>query len=161
MDVAERLAGMIRAAIAGEAPGVADGRPTPRAGKGFVVSGEMTSLTGCSGEPFASILRSMGFRSVEMKRSDFFGSQSANEAAAGASDSSKAENQEPVGDVQASPPTAVKTRSQPTGISAAPVTEPAADDALEGAEAASDEGESVFEGADAGAEGVDALAERC
>ena len=98
VDVAERLAGMIRAAIAGEAPGVADGRPSPRAGKGFVVSGEMTSLTGCSGEPFASILRSMGFRSVEMKRSDFFGSQSANEAA-GESESPKlAEDQEPAGD---------------------------------------------------------------
>jgi ATP-dependent RNA helicase SUPV3L1/SUV3 len=28
-------------------------------------------LTGCAGEPFASILRSMGYRSVEMKRSEF------------------------------------------------------------------------------------------
>ena len=72
VDVLERLAGMIRAALAGEPPGVADGRPSHRASKGFVVSGEMTSLTGCSGEQFASILRSMGFRSVEMKRSEFF-----------------------------------------------------------------------------------------
>ena len=81
VDVVERLAGMIRAAIAGEAPGGADSVPSQRPSKGFVVSGAMTSLTGCSGEPFASILRSMGFRSVEMKRSEFFGSQSAAEAA--------------------------------------------------------------------------------
>jgi ATP-dependent RNA helicase SUPV3L1/SUV3 len=80
VDVVERLAGMIRAAIAGEAPGGADGRPSHRASKGFVVRGEMTSLTGCSGEQFASILRSMGFRPVEMKRSDFFGSSSASES---------------------------------------------------------------------------------
>src|SRR6202789_1894654 len=39
VDVAERLAGMIRAAIAGETPGGADGRPSPRAGEGCVVSG--------------------------------------------------------------------------------------------------------------------------
>ena len=68
VDVVERLAGMIRAAIAGEAPGGADGPPGQRTSKGFVVSGAMTSLTGCSGEQFASILRSMGFRSVEMRR---------------------------------------------------------------------------------------------
>lgn len=34
----------------------------------------MTSLTGCAGEQFASILRSMGFRSVEIKRSEFIAS---------------------------------------------------------------------------------------
>jgi ATP-dependent RNA helicase SUPV3L1/SUV3 len=158
VDVAERLAGMIRAAIAGEAPGVAAGRPSPRAGKGFVVSGEMTSLTGCSGEPFASILRSMGFRSVEMKRSDFFGSQTVNEAA-GESESPKvADDQEPAGDVQASPPTAREDETAAEANLAAPVTEPAADDALEGAEATPDEAESVLEGADVGAEG-DTLAE--
>jgi ATP-dependent RNA helicase SUPV3L1/SUV3 len=159
VDVAERLAGMIRAAIVGEAPGIADGRPSPRAGKGFVVSGEMTSLTGCSGEPFASILRSMGFRSVEMKRSDFFGSQSVNEAA-GESESPKvAEDQEPAGDVQESPSTASDEEIAVDANLIAAVTEPSTDDAVESAEVASDEGESVFEGAEASAEGVDALAE--
>jgi ATP-dependent RNA helicase SUPV3L1/SUV3 len=159
VDVAERLAGMIRAAIAGEAPGVADGRPSPRAGKGFVVSGEMTSLTGCSGEPFASILRSMGFRSVEMKRSDFFGSQSVNEAA-GQSESPKVgEDQEPAGDEQASPPMASEHEVPADSVVAAPATEPAPDEVLESAEAIPDDCESVLEGADVGAEGVDALAE--
>src|ERR1700678_1211167 len=100
VDVVERLAGMIRAAIAGEAPGGADGPPSQRTSKGFVVSGAMTSLTGCSGEQFASILRSMGFRSVEMKRSEFFASQPSNEAAQ--SESPKpAEEQGSTGDEQA------------------------------------------------------------
>ena len=159
VDVAERLAGMIRAAIAGEAPGVADGRPSPRAGKGFVVSGEMTSLTGCSGEPFASILRSMGFRPVEMKRSDFFASQSVNEAA-GQSESPKGvEDQEPAGDQQASPPTASEDEIPADANLAAPVTEPAPDEVLEGAEAVPDDDESVLESADVGAEGADSVAE--
>jgi ATP-dependent RNA helicase SUPV3L1/SUV3 len=159
VDVAERLAGMIRAAIAGEAPGVADGRPSPRAGKGFVVSGEMTSLTGCSGEPFASILRSMGFRPVEMKRSDFFASQSVNEAA-GQSESPKlGEDQEPAGDEPASQPTASEGEVPANANLAAPVTELAPDELLEGAEVVPDDGESVLEGADGVAEGADAVAE--
>ena len=72
VDVLERLAGMIRAAIVeGQARAAlgAGGRSN-----GFVVSGQMTSLTGCAGEQFASILRSMGFRSVEIKRSEFIAS---------------------------------------------------------------------------------------
>jgi ATP-dependent RNA helicase SUPV3L1/SUV3 len=77
VDIIERLSGMIRAAIAGERPGVAPEDPSPPQGrpspKGFVVNGQMTSLTGCSGEQFASILRSMRFQPVEMKRSEFFG----------------------------------------------------------------------------------------
>jgi ATP-dependent RNA helicase SUPV3L1/SUV3 len=76
VDIIERLGGMIRAAIVGERPGVppeSASRPESRpASKGFVVNGQMTSLTGCSGEQFASILRSMRFRPVEMKRSEFF-----------------------------------------------------------------------------------------
>jgi ATP-dependent RNA helicase SUPV3L1/SUV3 len=159
VDVAERLAGMIRAAIAGEAPGVADGRPSPRTGKGFVVSGEMTSLTGCSGEPFASILRSMGFRPVEMKRSDFFASQSANEAA-GQSESPKGvEDQEPAGDQQASPPAASEDEIPADANLAAPVTEPAPDEVLEGAEAVPDDDESILERGDVGAGGADSVAE--
>jgi ATP-dependent RNA helicase SUPV3L1/SUV3 len=79
VDIIERLAGMIRATIGGEAPGVAPGVPSGRASKGFVVSGQMTSLTGCAGDQFASILRSMGFRAVEVRRSEFFGPSSAGE----------------------------------------------------------------------------------
>ncbi len=62
VDILERLADLIRPALSwretspGPKPdGVFDGR-------GFVVTGAMTSLTGASGEGFASILRSLGYR---------------------------------------------------------------------------------------------------
>jgi ATP-dependent RNA helicase SUPV3L1/SUV3 len=80
VDVVERLSGIIRAAIVEGAVRVAPGHPSHRAPNGFVVSGQMTSLTGCSGAQFASILRSMGFQSVQMSRADFFGSPSAIES---------------------------------------------------------------------------------
>ncbi len=67
VDILERLADLIRPAIAyragitpGDAPaGAADGN-------GFTVTVAMTSLTGCSGEDFNAILRSLGYR-VERK----------------------------------------------------------------------------------------------
>ena len=62
VDILERLADLIRPALAwretspGPKPdGVFDGR-------GFTVTGAMTSLTGASSEDFASILRSLGYR---------------------------------------------------------------------------------------------------
>ena len=62
VDILERLADLIRPVLSwretspGPKPdGVFDGR-------GFVVTGAMTSLTGASGEDFASILRSLGYR---------------------------------------------------------------------------------------------------
>src|ERR1700722_17623548 len=131
VDVAERLAGMIRAAIAGESPPAAESRPNPQTSKGFIVSGEMTSLTGCSGEQFASILRSMGFRSVEMKRSDFFGSQPVNEAAGQGRAPKLSEDHLPTGDEEASPPTASEDEVPVDSVVAAPATEPAPDEVLE------------------------------
>ncbi|QPF85393.1 helicase [Bradyrhizobium genosp. L] len=62
VDILERLADLIRPALAwretnpGEKPaGAFDGR-------GFVVTQAMTSLTGSAGEDFASILRALGYR---------------------------------------------------------------------------------------------------
>ena len=61
VDILERLADLIRPALAwreGPAPkpdGAIDGR-------GFTVTGAMTSLTGASGEDFASILRALSYR---------------------------------------------------------------------------------------------------
>ena len=108
VDVVERLAGMIRAAIGAEHAEIAPGRPSHRPAKGFVVSGEMTSLTGCSGEQFASILRSMGFRPVEMKRSDFFGPPSANVAAGQTELLAPAEDQGATAQDQAPPPNSLR-----------------------------------------------------
>ena len=62
VDILERLADLIRPALAwrenapGEKPaGAFDGR-------GFIVTQAMTSLTGSAGEDFASILRALGYR---------------------------------------------------------------------------------------------------
>ena len=62
VDILERLADLIRPAIAYR-PGTTAGEPPLGAadGEGFVGTVGMTSLVGCSGEDFASILRSLGY----------------------------------------------------------------------------------------------------
>ena len=62
VDILERLADLIRPALSWR-----EGAPGPKPdgvfdGRSFVVTGAMTSLTGASGEDFASILRSLGYR---------------------------------------------------------------------------------------------------
>jgi ATP-dependent RNA helicase SUPV3L1/SUV3 len=66
VDILERLADLIRPAIAYR-PGVTAGDPPPGAadGEGFVVTVAMTSLTGCSGEAFSSILKSLGYGATQ------------------------------------------------------------------------------------------------
>lgn len=66
VDILERLADLIRPAIAYR-PGATQGQPPAGAADqdGFVVTGAMTSLVGCAGEDFASILRSLGYVSVK------------------------------------------------------------------------------------------------
>ena len=67
VDILERLADLIRPAITYRA-GITPGEPPAGAaeGNGFTVTVAMTSLTGCSGEDFNAILRSLGYR-VERK----------------------------------------------------------------------------------------------
>ncbi len=62
VDILERLADLIRPAISYR-PGVTPGEPPPGAANrdGFVVTVAMTSLAGCAGESFASILRGLGY----------------------------------------------------------------------------------------------------
>lgn len=66
VDILERLADLIRPAIAYR-PGLTQGTPPAGAADqdGFVVTGAMTSLVGCAGEDFASILRSLGYVSAK------------------------------------------------------------------------------------------------
>lgn len=66
VDILERLADLIRPAIAYR-PGVTQGVPPAGAADqdGFVATGAMTSLVGCAGDDFASILRSLGYVSVK------------------------------------------------------------------------------------------------
>ena len=62
VDILERLADLIRPALVWRpsSPGVKP--PGAVDGSGFTVTGAMTSLTGASGEDFASVLRSLGYR---------------------------------------------------------------------------------------------------
>jgi ATP-dependent RNA helicase SUPV3L1/SUV3 len=64
LDILERLADIIRPLIAFKS---VDGATPPEGalpqGGGFMVTVAMTSLLGCSGEDFASILRGLGYRS--------------------------------------------------------------------------------------------------
>lgn len=62
VDILERLADLIRPAIAYR-PGITPGEPPAGAadGDGFVATVAMTSLVGCAGEDFATILKSLGY----------------------------------------------------------------------------------------------------
>ncbi|MFC0284372.1 helicase-related protein [Camelimonas abortus] len=66
VDILERLADLIRPAVTYR-PGVTPGDPPPGAadGDGFVVTVAMTSLVGCAGDDFASILRSLNYVSEQ------------------------------------------------------------------------------------------------
>ncbi|MBV9427395.1 MAG: helicase [Bradyrhizobiaceae bacterium] len=62
VDILERLADLIRPALAWK-PGAPGIKPAGAVeGGGFTVTVNMTSLTGASGEDFGSILRSLGYR---------------------------------------------------------------------------------------------------
>jgi len=62
IDILERLADLIRPAIAYR-PGVTPGEPPAGTAdeNGFVATVAMTSLVGCAGDDFASILKSLGY----------------------------------------------------------------------------------------------------
>jgi ATP-dependent RNA helicase SUPV3L1/SUV3 len=62
VDILERLADLIRPALAWRPGSPAPKPPGAVEGGGFTVTVNMTSLTGTSGEDFASILRSLGYR---------------------------------------------------------------------------------------------------
>src|SRR5262249_59364001 len=61
VDILERLADLIRPALAWR-DGTAEKPPGAFDGRSFTVTQAMTSLTGSSGEDFASILRALGYR---------------------------------------------------------------------------------------------------
>ena len=68
VDIVERLTDLIRAAIPDY---MRPGTRPPSEAHGFLVTPQMTSLTGCAGESFASILRSLGFESLKVKKSEY------------------------------------------------------------------------------------------
>jgi ATP-dependent RNA helicase SUPV3L1/SUV3 len=62
VDILERLADLIRPALAWREGSTLPKPPGAFPGGGFTVVNSMTSLTGAAGEDFASILRSLGYR---------------------------------------------------------------------------------------------------
>jgi ATP-dependent RNA helicase SUPV3L1/SUV3 len=62
VDILERLADLIRPALAWRETSPGDKPPGAFDGRSFVVTQAMTSLTGSAGEDFASILRALGYR---------------------------------------------------------------------------------------------------
>jgi ATP-dependent RNA helicase SUPV3L1/SUV3 len=62
VDILERLADLIRPALAWRPASPQPKPPGAVQGGGFTVTVNMTSLTGTSGEDFASVLRSLGYR---------------------------------------------------------------------------------------------------
>jgi ATP-dependent RNA helicase SUPV3L1/SUV3 len=125
VDVIERLAGIIRGAIVEGQARAALGPAGHGTSNGFIVTGQMTSLTGCAGEQFASILRSMGFRSVEMKRSEFIGSTPAVGSPQEQKPPSLTEIPEPRADDQAAPATGGEEDALVDVLSASPEARPA------------------------------------
>jgi ATP-dependent RNA helicase SUPV3L1/SUV3 len=62
VDILERLADLIRPALAWRTGSPSPKPPGAIEGGGFTVTVNMTSLTGSSGDDFASVLRSLGYR---------------------------------------------------------------------------------------------------
>jgi ATP-dependent RNA helicase SUPV3L1/SUV3 len=121
VDIVERLTDLIRAALPRPTRS-GSGAPTEQDGAGFVVTNQMTSLTGCSGEHFASILRSLGFASHKVKKSEFLAAARRAAAAAASAPAKPAPAQsEPSGQPEAAgdaAPTTIAERSAPTAAAA-------------------------------------------
>jgi len=69
VDILERLADLIRPALSWRPGSAAPQPPGAFEGIGFTVTQAMTSLTGSSGEDFASILRALGYRMEKRRKS--------------------------------------------------------------------------------------------
>jgi ATP-dependent RNA helicase SUPV3L1/SUV3 len=170
VDILERLADLIRPALSWK-PG-SPGEPPPGhfEGGGFTVTGAMTSLTGCSGEDFASILTSLGYRmemkpmpkpkppapvaAVESGAAEAAPSEPAADGDSGAQ-IADAESAEPAASTQAladPAPSEEKSTEQPTPVESASETEAAPDaDGVSAVSAQSPEAPSESEPTDADA----------
>jgi ATP-dependent RNA helicase SUPV3L1/SUV3 len=125
VDILERLADLIRPALAWREG--ASGAKPPGAfnGFGFTVTGAMTSLTGASGEDFASILRSLGYRMEKRPKPKEEPATAETAAAAAAVETTEIAEHAPTLAPDAEPPAAVDdvaTSEQPASA------EPAAPD---------------------------------
>ena len=114
VDILERLADLIRTSLAWR-PGAAGEKPAGAIeGFGFTVAPGMTSLAGCSGDDFASVLRSLGYR-MEKR---------AKPAEPSAPTGEKAENSEPSALQSTDQAVAATHESSGDGFDVEPLTEP-------------------------------------
>lgn len=102
VDIVERLADLIRGALASLSSG--DGEAKKGGKNGFIVNGQMTSLVGCSGKTFESVLRSLGYESFEAKRSDIVSPAAAAQPCGEASENTVAPEATAAEEADISPP---------------------------------------------------------
>ncbi len=123
LDILERLADLIRPLVAWRASAES---PTPPAGAqpggGFSVTVSMTSLLGCSGEDFASVLKSLGYR-VERKAKPAEPAPAPAAATAAAEPVSEGTVPAPETPATAEPATAAELASDPAPEAVAPTSE--------------------------------------
>ncbi len=122
VDILERLADLIRPALAWRpaSPGI---KPAGAfEGTGFTVTQAMTSLTGSSGEDFASILRALGYRMEKRPKPAEPPAQPAEAAAPSATDANVSEPTEAVAPSEEfahdSAETAIGAADQPAAVEA-------------------------------------------
>jgi ATP-dependent RNA helicase SUPV3L1/SUV3 len=141
VDILERLADLIRPALAWREGAAGAKPPGAITGGGFTVVNTMTSLTGASGEDFASILRSLGYR-LERRPKPPEPAEPASEKtetiAAGSSETpatdAAIETAEPLPDATPAAdamPVADETTAEAVEVSASPATDDAVAEAVE------------------------------
>lgn len=120
VDILERLADLIRPALAwrdnapGEKPaGAFDGR-------GFVVTQAMTSLTGSAGEDFASVLRALGYRMEKRPPLPPKPVVTAAETPAAEASAETTATETPVDEAAAQADTAIEAAAEPVTVEDAP-----------------------------------------
>ena len=135
VDILERLADLIRPALAWRSASPAQKPPGAFEGGGFTVTVNMTSLTGSSGEDFASVLRSLGYRMEKKPKPAEAPPAPAVEAASATS----APESPPADGATAEPPPAHETTMpaeapvEPAAPAAEPASAPAESVAIEAA----------------------------
>jgi ATP-dependent RNA helicase SUPV3L1/SUV3 len=131
VDIVERLMDLIRAALPRRPPnaGASGGENV----EGFVVTSQMTSLTGCSGERFASILNSLGFASHMVKKAAYLAAVALRAAVAATEPAAPPPPAEAASGEAAPPPAepAVEAAGGEPASAAAPAAEPIAEAASE------------------------------
>ncbi len=135
LDILERLADIIRPLIAWKAVDAAAVPPEGALlqGGAFTVTVAMTSLLGCSGEDFASILRGLGYRSEKRTVKVAVKPAKPEGEAVAASEAAKPEG-EAVAASEAAMPVAAESDAVATPAAVEPVVEVAAEPIIEAAE---------------------------